>query len=55
MVVGLGCVLESGECVVLEVKEGDCIIFLKYVGIEVKYEGIEYLILCESDILVVIG
>ena len=53
--VGSGRVLESGERVALEVKEGDRIIFSKYAGTEVKYEGTEYLILRESDILAVIG
>lgn len=52
---GSGRVLESGERVALEVKEGDRIIFSKYAGTEVKYEGAEYLILRESDILAVIG
>ena len=49
--VGTGRVLENGERVALEVTEGDRIIFSKYAGTEVKYEGNEYLILRESDIL----
>ena len=53
--VGSGRVLESGERVALEVKAGDRIIFSKYAGTEVKYEGTDYLILRESDILAVIG
>ena len=53
--VGTGRVLENGERVALEVAEGDRIIFSKYAGTEVKYEGNEYLILRESDILAVIG
>jgi chaperonin GroES len=53
--VGTGRVLESGQRVELEVKEGDRIIFSKYAGTEVKYEGNEYLLLRESDILAVIG
>ncbi|EMI15229.1 co-chaperonin [Bacillus stratosphericus LAMA 585] len=52
---GSGRVLESGERVALEVNTGDRIIFSKYAGTEVKYEGKEYLILRESDILAVIG
>ena len=31
--------LKDGERVALEVKEGDRIIFSKYAGTEVKYEG----------------
>ncbi|WP_453992187.1 co-chaperone GroES [Bacillus nitroreducens] len=53
--VGTGRVLDSGEKVALEVAVGDRIIFSKYAGTEVKYEGTEYLILRESDILAVIG
>ena len=52
---GTGRVLENGQRVDLEVKEGDRIIFSKYAGTEVKYEGNEYLILRESDILAIIG
>jgi len=52
--VGTGRVLENGQRVDLEVKEGDRIIFSKYAGTEVKYEGNEYLILRESDILAII-
>ncbi|UCZ53712.1 co-chaperone GroES [Bacillus shivajii] len=53
--VGTGRVTESGERVALEVKDGDAVIFSKYAGTEVKYEGKEYLILRESDVLAVIG
>ena len=53
--VGNGRVLESGERVALEVAVGDRIIFSKYAGTEVKYEGKELLILRESDILAVTG
>ncbi|GAF14796.1 heat shock protein 60 family co-chaperone GroES [Bacillus sp. JCM 19046] len=53
--VGTGRVTENGEKVALEVKEGDAIIFSKYAGTEVKYEGTDYLILRESDVLAIIG
>jgi len=53
--VGSGRVTENGEKVALEVAEGEQIIFSKFAGTEVKYEGTEYLILRESDILAVIG
>ncbi|SDZ50929.1 chaperonin GroES [Evansella caseinilytica] len=52
---GTGRVTDSGEKVALEVKAGDTVIFSKYAGTEVKYEGKEYLILRESDVLAVIG
>ncbi|MEH7120102.1 co-chaperone GroES [Neobacillus vireti] len=53
--VGNGRVLESGERVALDVAVGDRIIFSKYAGTEVKYQGVEYLILRENDILAVVG
>jgi chaperonin GroES len=53
--VGTGRVLENGERVALEVAAGDTIIFSKYAGTEVKYEGKEYLILRENDILAIVG
>ncbi|ARK28644.1 co-chaperone GroES [Halalkalibacter krulwichiae] len=53
--VGSGRVTENGERVALEVSEGNTIIFSKYAGTEVKYEGKEYLILRESDILAIVG
>ncbi|MCU9595598.1 co-chaperone GroES [Caldibacillus thermolactis] len=52
--VGTGRVLDNGERVSLEVSVGDRIIFSKYAGTEVKYEGTEYLILRESDILAIV-
>ena len=53
--VGKGRVLDSGERVAPEVEVGDRIIFSKYAGTEVKYDGKEYLILRESDILAVVA
>ncbi|AVQ98034.1 co-chaperonin GroES [Oceanobacillus picturae] len=53
--VGSGRVTENGEKVALEVAEGDRIIFSKFAGTEVKYEGTEYLILRENDILAVVS
>ena len=38
-----------------ELKKGDVIIFGKYSGTEIEWEGIEYLILGEDDILAKIG
>lgn len=54
LAVGTGRVLDNGSRVELDVKEGDKIIFSKYSGTEVKYQGNEYLILRESDILAII-
>ncbi|HET6872711.1 MAG TPA: co-chaperone GroES [Sporolactobacillaceae bacterium] len=53
--VGTGRVADNGERVALEVAEGDRIIFSKYAGTEVKYEGKEYLILRQDDVLAIVG
>ncbi|NGM84816.1 co-chaperone GroES [Paenibacillus sp. 7124] len=47
--------LKDGVRVPLEVKEGDRVIFSKYAGTEIKYEGKEYLIMKESDIHAILG
>ena len=52
--VGSGRILDSGERVAPEVEVGDRVIFAKYAGTEVKYDGKDYLILRESDILAVV-
>ena len=46
--------LKDGVRVALEVQVGDVIIFSKYSGTEVKYEGKEYLIMKESDIQAIV-
>ena len=38
----------------MSVKKGDNVVVSKYAGTEVKYEGIEYLILKEEDILAIV-
>ncbi|WP_373895199.1 co-chaperone GroES [Virgibacillus natechei] len=53
--VGSGRLTDNGEKVAPEVAQGDAIIFSKFAGTEVKYEGKEYLILRENDILAVIS
>lgn len=51
--VGSGAIVD-GKKVALEVKADDRIIFSKFAGTEVKYEGKEYLILRENDILAIV-
>lgn len=53
--VGSGRLTDKGERVALEVAEGNSVVFSKYAGTEVKYDGKEYLILREDDVLAVIG
>ncbi|MBC1210216.1 co-chaperone GroES [Listeria booriae] len=52
--VGSGRVLDNGDTVALEVSVDDRIIFSKYSGTEVTYDGTDYLIVRESDILAVV-
>lgn len=53
--VGNGMIRDNGQRTELEVAEGDRIIFSKYAGSELKYDGKEYLILRENDILAILG
>ena len=52
--VGPGKLQDDGKRVALDVKVGDKIIFSKYAGTEVKFEGTKYLIVRERDILAII-
>jgi chaperonin GroES len=38
----------------MTVKEGDTILYGKYAGTEISFEGVDYLIMRESDILAII-
>lgn len=51
MAVGKGRLLDNGSRQPIDVEVGNKILFGKYSGTEVKYEGVEYLILREDDIL----
>ena len=52
--VGTGKLQDNGTRIPLEVSVGDKIIFSKYAGMEVKYDGVDYLIVSERDILATI-
>ena len=52
---GEGKLLDNGERSTFNVKNGDRVLFTSYAGTEVKYEGEEYLIMREDDILAIIG
>ena len=51
---GPGKVSDSGKTVAMEVKKGDRILYGKYSGTEFSFEGTDYLIMRESDILAVL-
>jgi chaperonin GroES len=52
---GTGLRAEDGSVVPLDVKTGDKILFGKWSGSEVKFNGEDLLIMKESDVLGVIG
>ncbi len=47
--VGPGTVVD-GEKVIMEVKEGDKVIYSRYAGTDVKLEDVEYIVIKQSDI-----
>jgi chaperonin GroES len=53
--VGSGKLLDSGERVALEVKEGDTVVFAKYGGTEINVDGKELMILSERDIHAIVA
>ena len=52
--VGAGARDENGKLQPLDVKAGDHVLFGKWSGTEVKLDGVEYLIMKESDIMGII-
>jgi chaperonin GroES len=46
---------KDGERIPLDVKVGDTVVYSKYGGTEVKYDGEDYLILSARDVLAVVG
>ena len=52
--VGPGRVDEKGNRIPVDIKEGDVVVFSRYGGTEVKYQGEEYLILSARDVLAIV-
>ncbi|EFG55397.1 chaperonin GroS [Lactobacillus amylolyticus DSM 11664] len=52
--VGNGAYAENGEKLPMTVKKGDVVLYDKYSGTNVKYEGEKYLVLHERDILAIV-
>lgn len=46
---------ETGKCVPLDVKPGDRVLFGKWSGTEVKIDGVDLIVMKESDIFGIIG
>ncbi len=51
---GPGKVTDEGKTLPMSVSAGDIVVYSKYAGTEYKQDGIEYLIVRESDILAVL-
>src|SRR5210317_1846459 len=51
LAVGPGERNDKGEYMALDVKEGDTVLFAKYSGTEIKYDGKKLLIMREADSL----
>ena len=46
--------IEDGNEIKMEVVVGDIVLFSKYSGSEIKYDGIEYIILKQEELLAII-
>ena len=54
LAIGPGRMDDNGKRVVMEVSNGDKVIYAKYSGTEVKLDDKKYLILSEKDILAIV-
>ena len=52
--VGSAKISDSGNLVEMTVKKGDKVLYGKYSGSEVTFDGVDYVIMRESDILAVL-
>ncbi len=52
---GPGKTSDDGKLIKMEVKVGDVVLYGKYSGSEVTIDGVEYLIMRESDIFAIVG
>ena len=55
MAVGEGKTLDNGDRSTFSVAKGDRVLFTSYAGTDVKYDGAEYIIMREDDILAIVG
>jgi len=55
LAVGPGEVNDQGERTPMDVKTGDTVVYSKYGGTEIKFEGQDYLILSSRDLLAIIA
>ncbi|WP_420613891.1 co-chaperone GroES [Candidatus Spongiisocius sp.] len=55
LAVGPGDLNDDGDRIPVDVSPGDTVVYSKYAGTELKYEGEEYLILASRDLLAIVG
>jgi len=55
LAVGPGELNDDGDRTPVDVAPGDTVVYSKYAGTELKYEGEEYLMLASRDLLAVVG
>ena len=53
--VGNGKIGDDGKAVKLEVKVGDKVLYSKYGGTEIKFDGDDFLLMREDDVLAIVG
>ena len=53
--VGKGKVTDDGKVIDMEVKPGDIVLYGKYSGTEIKYDGDEFLFMKQGDVLAIVG
>ena len=55
MAIGDGKTLDNGDRSTFSVSKGDRVLFTSYAGTDVKYNGEDYLIMREEDLLAIVG
>ena len=55
LAVGPGKRSDTGDLIPMDIKEGDRVVYSKYGGTEVKFDGEELLILSARDVLAIVG
>lgn len=55
LAVGPGDRNDDGDRVPMDVSVGDTVVYSKFAGTELKYEGEDYLILSSRDLLAIVG
>ena len=53
--VGKGKIGDDGKAIKLEVKVGDKVLYSKYGGTEIKFDGDDFLLMREDDVLAIVG